>query len=127
MRFSLSFKTFSIYSGLGLINPTECASRFYENSVKLTNKLKNAIIAKQDLIDYTNRTGRAEISGSNRKHAKEALEIVYSRSENEMKRTLDLLQPKGTSAWLTCLPSREQNFYMNRRVPGCAVSDMDGT
>ena len=100
--------------GLGLINPTECASRFYENSVKLTNKLKNAIIAKQDLIDYTNRTGRAEISGSNRKHAKEALEIVYSRSENEMKRTLDLLQLKGTSAWLTCLPSREQNFYMNR-------------
>ena len=99
---------------LGLINPTECASRFYENSVKLTNKLKNAIIAKQDLIDYTNRIGRAEISGSNRKHAKEALEIVYSRSENEMKRTLDLLQPKGTSAWLTCLPSREQNFYMNR-------------
>ena len=51
--------------GVGLINPTECASRFYENSVKLTNKLKNAIIAKQDLIDYTNRTGRAEISGSN--------------------------------------------------------------
>ena len=47
------------------------------------------------------------------KHAKEALEIVYSRSENEMKRTLDLLQPKGTSAWLTCLPPREQNFYMN--------------
>ena len=100
--------------GLGLINPTECASHFYENSVKLTNKLKNAIIAKQDLIDYTNRTGRAEISGSNRKHAKEALEIVYSRIENEMKRTLDLLQLKGTSAWLTCLPSREQNFYMNR-------------
>ena len=42
--------------GLGLINPTECASRFYENSVKLTNKLKNAIIAKKDLIDYTKRT-----------------------------------------------------------------------
>ena len=61
--------------GLGLINPTECESRFYENSVKLTNKLKNAIIARQDLIDYTNRTGRAEFSRSNRKHAKEALEI----------------------------------------------------
>ena len=43
--------------GLGLLNPTECASRFYENSVKLKNKLKNSIIAKQDLIDYTNRTG----------------------------------------------------------------------
>ena len=28
--------------GLGLINPTECAFHFYENSVKLTNKLKNA-------------------------------------------------------------------------------------
>ena len=58
--------------GLGLINPTECASRFYENSVKLTNKLKNAIIAKQDLNDYTKRTGRAEISGSNRKHEKKS-------------------------------------------------------
>ena len=31
-----------------------------------------------------------------------------------MKRTLDLLQPKGTSAMLTCVPSREQNFYMSR-------------
>ena len=100
--------------GLGLINPTECASRFYENSAKLTNKLKNAIIAKQDLSDYTKRTGWAEISRSNRKHAKEALEIVCSRSENTMKRTLGLLQPKGKSAWLNCLPSREQNFYMNR-------------
>ena len=58
--------------GLDLINTTECESRFYENSVKLTNKLKNAIIAKQDLNDYTNRTGRAKISGSNRKHAKKA-------------------------------------------------------
>ena len=61
--------------GLGLINPTECESRFYEISVKLTNKLKNAIISKQGLIDYTNRIGRAEFSRSNRKHAKEALEI----------------------------------------------------
>ena len=31
-----------------------------------------------------------------------------------MKSTLDLLQPKGISAWLTCLPPREQNFYMIR-------------
>ena len=31
-----------------------------------------------------------------------------------MRPTLDLQQPKGTSAWLTGLPSREQNFYMNR-------------
>ena len=52
--------------GLGLTNPTECASCFYKNYVKLTNKLKNAIIAQQDLIDYTNRTGQAEISRSNR-------------------------------------------------------------
>ena len=99
---------------LGQINPTECVSRFYEKYVKLTKKLKNAIIAKQDINDYTNRTGRAEISGSNRKHAKEALEIVYSRNENEIRRTLDLRQPKGTTAWLTCLPSRERNFDMNR-------------
>ena len=64
--------------GLGLIHPTECASRFYENSVKLTNKLKNAIIAKPDLNDFTEKTGRAEISGSNHKNAKDALEIVFS-------------------------------------------------
>ena len=61
--------------GLGLINPTECASRFYKNSVKLTNKLKNTIIAEQDLNDYTKRTGRAEISGSNRKHEKKPLKL----------------------------------------------------
>ena len=32
--------------GLGLINPTECASRFYENSVKLTNRKTQLLLNK---------------------------------------------------------------------------------
>ena len=39
---------------------------------------------------------------------------VYGNSSDSTKRYLDILQPKNTSSWLTCYPSKEHDLYFNR-------------
>jgi hypothetical protein len=39
---------------------------------------------------------------------------LYDASSESVKRSIDLLQAKGTSAWLTTRPSKEHDFYLNR-------------
>jgi hypothetical protein len=108
--------------GLGSSSPVYRSNREYTNSVTLTTCQKEAIVNKEHGAVIENRLAKNEVQRRTRTANKDQYEVVYNGSSDEVKRSLDLLQPKGTSTWLTSMPSTEHGFYLNREEFRDAIS-----
>jgi hypothetical protein len=100
--------------GLGILNPIDEADRQYQNSRALSDRLCKAILAKEDLVNYGNGDVMKQIKSHNVENHRLKRDGIYENSSTEIKRCLDLLQPKGTSIWLTSYPSTEHDLYFNK-------------
>ena len=82
------------------------------NSDFLTEDLQEPIISGEAFQSDPDR--KLKIS----KHTAISHEMSYDKilgeADEKMRRHLELLQAKGTSTWLTSLPSKQQGMYFNR-------------
>ncbi len=99
--------------GIGIIIPTEKASQEYRHSRMLTENLKEAIKSRCDTYQI-NRQAKSRIKQENKAFNEEKRQAILESCSAETKRSLKLLEPKGTSSWLTTTPSRDFDFYLNR-------------
>ena len=102
--------------GIGVVNPVEEAQFEYANSRILTDTLRNAIMenghSSSEIESHDE--ARLFIRNLNNDRKKQKYASIISNCTPEMKRALELLQPKGTSTWLTSYPSLEHDVYYNQ-------------
>ena len=103
------------YGGLNIINPVEEARLQFEASKKITEPLKQMIIGqtssyrKPDLCEIKAKIRREKAEN----HANKAND-VREMLPTTKQRSMDLLNEKGSSSWLTVLPLKEYGFDLNK-------------
>lgn len=103
------------YGGLNIVNPVEEAHCQFQASKKITEPLKQMIIEQTGRYRNPNlceikmmiRREKAE------NHANKA-NVVREMLPATKQRTMDLLNEKGSSSWLTVLPLKEHRFDLNK-------------
>ena len=89
--------------GLGIPNPCQYAQHEFENSIKLTKSLAEAII-EQAATASDNAVSRNLVSKANAtRQANKYKEILKTLPKRQQKQ-IQLSQQKGASSWLTALP-----------------------
>jgi len=100
--------------GLGIPNPCKEAQHEFENSVKLTKNLADAII-NQSSAAADNTENRSLVSKANRIRQTNMKDEVEQTLPEWQKKQLQLNQQKGASSWLTALPIDEHGFHLSKR------------
>lgn len=103
------------HGGLNIVNPVEEACHQFHASKKITEPLKQMIIEQADSyrrpdlseIKTTTRREKAENHANKANAVREMLPATKQR-------TMDLLNEKGSSSWLTVLPLKEHGFDLNK-------------
>ena len=102
--------------GLGIINPCEIADHEFNNSVKLTSTLTNAIIGQKTDPIQPDDKARREITKENKSfHEHRQKNVEESLSETQLRMHM-INQQKGASSWLTVLPTIEHGFHLSKRI-----------
>ena len=99
------------YGGLNLVNPVNVAHIHYKASLKITEPLKKMIISQATTYK---KLYLHDIKADLQKHKNQyqqqlVVEIRESLSPTNQ-RTMDLLQLKGSSSWLSALPLKDQGL-----------------
>ena len=84
-------------------------------SINLTQKIINQNETHQDTDVPEPRQTRQKIKTERDKNHKTTLEQVKSNITKDEKLANELAQMKGSSAWLTTLPSKQEKFVLNKR------------
>ncbi len=103
--------------GMGLINPMSESTHAFEASERITAPLV-ALIVAQDAHHTVQRNDLQKVKNCVKKtrrelQAKRAQETI-SRLNPPLKRSVELAQEKGSSAWLTVLPVAEHGFLLHK-------------
>ena len=107
------------FGGLGLLNPVEKCAGEYEQSLAVTEQLKD-LIFRQDLDisgldkDIIKET-KKEMKAKKEKHYNELLEAVSDELDEKGKRLLSCAKEKGDSSWLSALPIRKFGYSINKQ------------
>ena len=113
------------FGGLGIQNPIDVSDHEYTFSKLLTEDLSSAILNQRqsytpEILKSTENKHLVRRS-KNDLHQK-AIDTIKQRSTPMEVRNIDLLQEKGASSWLTCLPLESLNFTLNRQEWYDAIS-----
>ena len=103
------------YGRLNLVNPVNVAHIYYKASLKITEPLKKMIISQATTYK---KLYLHDIKADLQKHKNQyqqqlVVEIRESLSPTNQ-RTMDLLQLKGSSSWLSALPLKDQGFNLSK-------------
>ena len=104
--------------GIGITDPTSTAELEYENSVKATRELANAIFNQREQF-----ADNDEIQRQIMNNIKKSRDTFFQTKRTEimnsltpaMNRHIDLISEKGASSWLTSLPLEDYGFVLNRQ------------
>jgi hypothetical protein len=103
------------YGGLNIVNPVEEVSLQLDEYRKITVPLKKMIIElsdsyrKPDLCEV-----KAKLRQQKANHNASKAKIIRESLPATKQRTMDLLNEKGASSWLTVLPLKEHGFNLNK-------------
>ena len=94
--------------GLGLGNPSLEARREYASSVKVTKPLVEQIVSQSHQLpeDSLTKLAQQEVRSERSKELEYRAERIKEMAQRKTQRALHLATEKGSSAWLTVLPSR---------------------
>ena len=94
--------------GLGLANPSLEARREYASPVKVTKPLVEQIVSQSHQLpeDSLTKLAQKEVRSERLKELEHREELIKEMAPRKTQRALDLATEKGSSAWLTVLPSR---------------------
>ena len=111
--------------GMGISNASETSDMEYNNSIKATLALTEALFNQADCYNE-NVDEQASILSSIKRtreefFKKERVNIVDGLSPTSV-RQLDLISEKGASCWLTSLPMEHYGFTLNRQDFHDAIS-----
>ena len=98
---------------MGIPNPSQQCRQLFGGSHFLTEESQEAIISGEAFRSHPD--WKLKI----RKHTAISHEVsheVLGKADNKMQSHLELLQAKGTSTWLTSLPSKQQGMYFITEV-----------
>ena len=115
------------FGGLGLTNPVSQAAVSYDESVKLTAPLVQAISQVQPFDKSLVKQIKSSIHKSNRNHQKLLADTVYCDLPPSMQRLVDLAKQKGSSSWVSVLPLKDHGFSLHKGdFRDASVYDMAG-
>ena len=102
--------------GLNIPNPT-CCSDFQFSSSKLLSASLVAMIQQQteDFHIPCLQQARSTIHQSRQQMLTSCLANIQSRVDPQLQRTIELINVKCSSLWLTALPLQEQGFHLNKQ------------
>ena len=103
--------------GLGLINPSHCADAEYSASIRVSASLASKIGAQSHETPEeaeVQRLAHATLKEKNDGLKEEREEVKAMLSDNTQ-RAVDLACEKGASNWLTVIPLKDMDFYLNKR------------
>ena len=107
--------------GLGVIDPSQKGSIYYENSKSITTPLVNVIIDEARVCPSESTkaqiNAKNQLRNSRRLHEKVVgSEIIVKLSPN-LQRPIEISSEKGASTWLTTLPLADFGFTLHKAVP----------
>jgi hypothetical protein len=104
------------YGGLNIVNPVEEVSLQLDASRKITEPLKKMIIEQSDSYRKSDLCEiKAKLRQQKANHHASKAAISRESLPVTKQRTMDLLNEKGASSWLTVLPLKEHGFNLNKR------------
>ena len=105
-------------SGLGIADPTKSSDEF-SASTDITENLTRIICNQES--DFTNydieevKARIAEVKVAKEERLCSELEEITEMVDDKMRRVLELLQEKGSGAWLTSLPVQSLGYTLNKQ------------
>ena len=96
--------------GLNIPNPT-CCSDFQFSSSKLLSASLVAMIQQQTFTSLA----FSRLHQSRQQMLTSCLANIQSRVDPQLQRTIELINVKCSSLWLTALPLQEQGFHLNKQ------------
>ena len=111
--------------GLGILDITETSDMEYNNSVKATSALTEAIFNQLDAYvenDYEQQKVLQSIKKARDEHFKNQKSQIINNLSPTSTRQLELASEKGASSWLTSLPLKEYGFLLNKQEFHDAIS-----
>ena len=108
--------------GLGINIISEIAPIYHTNSKKLTKPLVEKIIFQNDISmttgedqSYITRT-KAEMRTEKAKWEEEKMGYIKGRLDMQKLKLFESITEKSASSWLTALPLKEHDFYLNKSL-----------
>ena len=104
--------------GLGIPIFAEMCDREFNNSLRITEMLRQNIVAQEQMLVVdrdAERTIELKIKHERNEHQENMLTILRGKMNKSQLRGNDIAQMKGASAWLTSLPLKEEDYVLNKR------------
>ena len=105
--------------GLGISIPTQKSRSEYDASRIVTQPLVSAIINKVPTYDVNieaeQKAAKNEVRTKRKAELDQEAADVKLKMPFEMKRSMDMVQEKGASSWLTVIPRAEYDFVLHKR------------
>ena len=104
--------------GLGLINISEMSNIEYENSIKMTMQLTDAVYNQHRTLDIDREKlhdCRIEVVKNKLALNEKKLEELKAKLSTQEFRHIELASEKGASCWLTSLPLSRLGFTLNKQ------------
>ena len=103
------------YGGLNLVNPVNVAHIHYKASLKITEPLKKMIISQATTYKklYLHDI-KADLQKHKNQYQQQLVVKIRESLSPTNQRTMDLLQLKGSSSWLSALPLKDQGFNLSK-------------
>ena len=105
--------------GMGITNPLDIANEEYENSLLLTEQLKNLIVEQNRYgkinIEQVKELKKKIAKQREMKQKQKAKMIEEEELDEHQRRRLEMAQEKGASSWLTSLPLKEMGFSLTKQ------------
>ena len=104
--------------GLAIPIYTELSDEEFENSIKVTQSLSNAILQRKDsLNDYNqSRSVKREIRSEKSKRHEAKRKTIIERLPIHQRRAVEISSEKGASIWLTTIPLIEEGYNIPKNV-----------
>ena len=103
------------YGGLNLVNPVNVAHIHYKASLKITEPLKKMIISQATTYKKLYLHGiKADLQKHKNQYQQQLVVEIRESLSPTNQRTMDLLQLKGSSSWLSALPLKDQGFNLSK-------------
>ena len=103
--------------GLGIPIFREICDQEFENSLKMTKKLRENIVAQEPIFvqdQAAERSIELRIKKDRQDQHEKILTSLRGKMNKDQLRGNDLAQMKGASSWLTSLPLKEQGYVLSK-------------
>ena len=108
------------HGGLGISNPTKCASSQFNASSRISEPLVTLI--QQQCTSYPaqaqaeQREAKATVQSSNRQAVNEEADSVKAKLSKPQQTAMEQASEKGASAWLTTIPIADYGFSLHKQA-----------